>query len=104
MTTFVQVAVNVPLSGPGVFDYHLPEEMEGKVLPGCLVIVPFGRQTVQGLVLQLAAESAVPETRPVQVLVDPQPALTAAQMELARWMAGETLSPLAACIDAMLPP
>ncbi len=104
MTTFVQVAVNVPLSGPGVFDYHVPDELLGQVMPGCLVIVPFGRQTVQGLVLRLAAESAVPETRPVQALVDPQPALTAAQMELARWMAEETLSPLAACIDAMLPP
>ncbi len=104
MTTFVQVAVNVPISGAGVFDYHLPPELEARVQPGCLVIVPFGKQTVQGLVLRLAAESAVPETRPVQALVDDQPALTAAQMQLAAWMAEETLSPLAACIDAMLPP
>lgn len=104
MTAFVQVAVNVPLSGPGVFDYHLPEALEGQVKPGCLVIVPFGRQIVQGLVLRQMAESAVLETRPVQSLVDEQPALTAAQMELARWMADATLSPLAACIDGMLPP
>jgi len=104
LTTFVQVAVNVPISGAGVFDYHLPPELEARVQPGCLVIVPFGKQTVQGLVLRLAAESAVPETRPVQALVDDQPALTAAQMQLAAWMAEETLSPLAACIDAMLPP
>lgn len=104
MTTFVQVAVNVPISGAGVFDYHLPPELEARVQPGCLVIVPFGKQTVQGLVLRLAAESAIPETRPVQALVEDQPALTAAQMQLAAWMAEETLSPLAACIDAMLPP
>ncbi len=104
MTTFVQVAVNVPLSGPGIFDYHLPAALEGQVKPGCLVIVPFGRQTIQGLVLRLASESAVMETRPVQALVDAQPALTAAQMKLAQWMADETLSPLAACIDVMLPP
>jgi len=104
LTTFVQVAVNVPISGAGVFDYHLPPELEARVQPGCLVIVPFGKQTVQGLVLRLAAESAIPETRPVQALVEDQPALTAAQMQLAAWMAEETLSPLAACIDAMLPP
>lgn len=104
MTTFVQVAVNVPLSGPGIFDYHLPEELEGRVKPGCLVIVPFGKQTVQGLVLRLAVESAVPETRPVQALVDDQPALTVDQMKLAQWLADETLAPLAACIDIMLPP
>lgn len=104
MTTFVQVAVNVPLSGAGVFDYHLPPELEGQVQPGCLVIVPFGRQTVQGLALRLSAESAVPETRAVLALVDALPALTAAQIALAHWMAEETLSPLAVCIDAMLPP
>ncbi|GAP14022.1 replication restart DNA helicase PriA [Longilinea arvoryzae] len=104
MTTFVQVAVNVPLSGSGIYDYHLPEELEGRVKPGCLVIVPFGKRTVQGLALRLTGESAVPETRPVQTLVDDQPALTAEQMKLAQWMADETLSPLAACIELMLPP
>jgi primosomal protein N' (replication factor Y) (superfamily II helicase) len=100
---FVQVAVNIPTIS-GVFDYHLPAELAGKVQPGCLVVVPFGRQVVQGVVLRLVAEAQVQMTRPVEALLDPLPVLTPDQLKLAHQMAQETLAPLAACIDVMLPP
>ncbi len=103
MPSFVQVAVNVP-SVVGVFDYHLPAELEGKIGMGHLVRVPFGNQTVQGVVLHLIEQPSIPETKAVIDLVDPSPVLTAAQIALAQWMAEETLYPLAACIDLMLPP
>ena len=100
---FAQIAVNVPTVS-GVFDYHLPPELAGKVLPGCLVVVPFGRQMVQGVVVRLVTEAQVQQTRPVEALLDPLPVLTAAQLELADLLATQTLSPLAACLDVMLPP
>lgn len=103
MTLYVEVAVNIPRI-TGVFHYHLPEELEGRVVPGCLVTVPFGAQTVQGVVLAFVPEPEVPTTRPVGDLLDSQPALTPAQMALARWMSNENLAPLALCMDAMLPP
>ena len=53
MTTFVEVAVNVPQVS-GTFHYHLPPELEGLVLPGHLVEIPFGRQKVQGVVFRLS--------------------------------------------------
>ena len=102
MTSFAQIAVNVP-SLTGLFDYTLPTELEGKVGPGHLVTVPFGKQTVQGVVFRLIAEPSVPETKTILDLLDPQPVLTAAQIALAQWLAEETLSPLAACIGLMLP-
>ncbi len=99
---FARVAVNIP--GPtGEFDYHLPSELEGQIGAGHLVTVPFGKQTVQGVVLDLVPVPAIAETKPVLSLLDPLPALTAAQIALARWMAGYYLSPLAAMIDLMLP-
>jgi primosomal protein N' (replication factor Y) len=103
MPTYLEIVVNVP-QVMGVFHYHLPPALEGQVWPGHLVEAPFGRQTVQGVVLRYVPVPAVPETRPVLGLIDPQPALTAAQISLAEQMAHETLSPLAACIDLMLPP
>jgi primosomal protein N' (replication factor Y) len=103
MPTYLEIAVNVPQVA-GVFHYHLPPALEGQVWPGHLVEAPFGRQTVQGVVLRYVAVPAVPETRPVLGLVDPQPALTAMQISLAEELAYQTLSPLAACIDLMLPP
>ncbi len=99
---YVRIAVTVP-SVSGMFDYALPPTLEAKISAGHLVTVPFGKQTVQGVVIRLLVEPSVPETKTVIDLLDPLPALTAAQIALAHWLAGETLSPLAACIGLMLP-
>ncbi len=103
MTIFAEVAVNVPQVS-GTFHYHLPPELEGAVQPGHLVEVPFGRQQVQGVVFRLVGQAEVPETKPVLSLLDPQAVLTSLQIRLAAEMAEATLAPLAACIDAMIPP
>lgn len=100
--TFVRVAVNVP-GVAGEFDYHLPAILEGGIVVGQLVSVPFGAQMVQGIVLQTLEQPSVTQTRPVFELIDPEPVVTAAQIELARQLAATTLNPLAAILDIMLP-
>jgi primosomal protein N' (replication factor Y) (superfamily II helicase) len=102
-TLYAEVAVNIPHIS-GLFHYHLPPELEGQVKPGCLVVVPFGNREVQGIVLRLLDRPEVRETRPLLALLDELPVVTPAQLELAHWMANETLSPLAACFTPMLPP
>ena len=101
-TTYVQVAVNIPQVS-GVFDYHLPIELQGVVVPGCLVEVPFGPRAAQGVVIREVETPQVAETRAVSALVDPEPVLTPAQMRLGEWLSERTLSPLAACLHCMLP-
>ena len=103
MTTYLEIAVNVPQVS-GVFHYHLPAELEGQVKPGQLVEVPFGRVRVQGVVLGSVDEPAVAETRPVLSVIDRQAVLTPAQISLAQHLAASYLAPLAAFIDIMLPP
>ena len=103
MTTYVEVAVNVPQVS-GTFHYHLPPELEGVVQPGHLVEIPFGRQQVQGVVFRFVEQPEVSETKPVISLLDPQAVLTPVQIQLAGELAESTLAPLAACIDAMIPP
>ena len=103
MPTYLEIAVNVPRV-TGVYHYHLPEQLEGKVWPGHLVEAPFGRQTVQGVTLRYIPHPETPDTRPVLGLIDPLPVLTPQQIQLAEELARETLSPLTACIDLMLPP
>jgi len=51
MPAYVEIAVNVSHVS-GVFHYHLPPELEGRVGAGHLVEAPFGRQQVQGVVLR----------------------------------------------------
>src|SRR5512146_1306162 len=103
MPEYVEVAINLPAIG-GMYHYHLPAELHGKVLPGSLVVVPFGKQSVQGVVWRLVERPEVPETKPVTSLLDPEPVLRPAQLELAEWLAHETLAPLSTCFDLMLPP
>ena len=99
---YVAVAVNIP-SVSGVFHYHLPPELEEYVRVGHLVIVPFGRQTVQGVVVHFVDQPEVSETRPVLDVVDPAAVLTVQQIALAERLAHDCLAPLAACISLMLP-
>ena len=103
MSTYLEVAVNVPQVA-GVFHYHLPAELEGKIQAGHLVEVPFGNQQVQGIVLRFVERPSVAETRPVSGLVDAEVVLTPVQLQLAEHLSHSTLSPLAACIGLMLPP
>jgi len=100
---FVRVAVNLPAVS-GEYDYHLPDALAGVVGVGCLVTVPFGKQVAQGIVLEFVEQPAVAQTKAVLDLLDAAPVLTAAQIEFARQLARETLNPLAAVVDLMIPP
>jgi primosomal protein N' (replication factor Y) len=103
MPTYVRVAVNIP-AVTGEYDYHLPPELEGQVLPGCLVSVPFGQQLAQGIVTADIPTPEVAATKAVRALLDPLPAVTPTQMALAHWMSVEWMAPLSACLGVMLPP
>ena len=103
MSSFLQLAVNVP-SVTGVFDYSMPDHLAGRVGIGQLVIAPFGKQTVQGVVLRFLEQASVAHTREIIELVDPDPVLTSSQIAFAESLAESTLSPLASIIGLLLPP
>jgi primosomal protein N' (replication factor Y) len=100
---YARIAVNIPQIS-GVFDYHVPEEWAGRITAGSLVVVPFGRQTAQGVVLEMRPNAEVQATKSLLALLDAQPVLSSRQIELCRWMAEATFTPLPACIDLFLPP
>jgi len=85
------------------FHYHLPPELLGSVQPGHLVWVPFGKQTLQGVVVGLADAAPVP-TKPIKRLARPQPVLTPAQIELSFWIADYYVAPLSEAVKLFLPP
>ena len=102
MTTFLEIAVLAP-STKSVFHYRLPDDWS-RLETGCLVVVPFGSQKVQGVVLGEVARPEVAETRLVEEVLDPLPVLTPHQLRLARWMSGYYRASLDACLSTMLPP
>lgn len=102
MAAFVQVVVNIPVVS-GVFDYLVPESLAGRVGVGYLVIVPFGGQTVQGVVVRFLDSPSVPDVKAILEVVDDEPVLTSPQLALAAELADSTLQPLASLVGLFLP-
>lgn len=100
---FARIAINLPAI-QSAFDYAIPDQLTGHVRQGSLVTVPFGSRSVQGIVLTLLSQPAVPETRPIQSVLDQEPVINQSQMQLALWLETQTLAPLIECLALMLPP
>ncbi len=99
---YARLAVNVS-HVQGIFDYHLPEETQGDFKLGQLVEVPFGRQSVQGVIIDFPESPAVTQTKAIHKILDPTPVVTPGQIELAQYISRETLSPLGVTLQAMVP-
>ena len=99
---FARVAVNVSAISD-LFDYSIPAELAPQIQAGCLVTVPFGNQTVQGIIIELLDSPSVANPKPILDLLDPAPVLTPPQLGLAIRLAESTLNPLASIINLMLP-
>lgn len=77
--------------GIRLFDYTIPNEIASHIQAGSLVIIPFGQQIVQGIVIALVDSPAVENPRPLIDLLDPAPVLTPPQIALAILLAETTL-------------
>jgi primosomal protein N' (replication factor Y) len=102
ISSYARIAVNVP-HVEGVFDYQLPDGEEDVFQLGQLVEVPFGRQQVQGVIIEFPELPAVLETKAVHKLLDPDPVLTRNQIQLGQSIAEAALSPLGITLLAMVP-
>jgi primosomal protein N' (replication factor Y) len=100
---FAEVVVNVP-SLTSTYSYSIPDDLRGRLTAGHLVTVPFGERRAQGLVVGLSETAPVAEVKAIEGLVDPEPVLTRAQLDLAYWIAHTYLAPLIECLTLMLPP
>jgi primosomal protein N' (replication factor Y) len=99
---YAEVAVNAALPHRRAFSYSVPEGMRLEV--GQAVYVPFGRRTLQGIVLELPEVPSYPETRDILAPLTEGPILSPAQVALGRWISEEYLAPLFLSLALMLPP
>ncbi|MFZ5915798.1 MAG: replication restart helicase PriA [Chloroflexota bacterium] len=86
------------------FHYRVPPALLDRLLPGHLVIVPFGAVQAYGIVVARSQAAPALPLREIVALALPRPVVTAHQIALARWMADEYLTTLSHCLFAMLPP
>ncbi|MBU5617630.1 primosomal protein N' [Psychrobacter sp. TAE2020] len=105
----LQVALPVPLYR--VFDYSSADSnrTQGRALPaiGSRVEVPFGRQTLIGVVINYIAkdQSSVPthKLKPITRCLDDEPILNERMLALASWLARYYHYPLGDTLSVMLP-
>jgi primosomal protein N' (replication factor Y) len=97
----IRVAINAPLSR--LFDY-LPAD-DGEPLPGCRVLVPFGRQKQIGLVMELASHSDLPASKLKKAIaiLDDSPLLDEADRWLINFTSDYYHHPVGEVVAAALP-
>jgi primosomal protein N' (replication factor Y) (superfamily II helicase) len=89
----------------GPFDYRLPQELrEGGVEVGSMLVVPFGRRQVLGVVVGLSDSSEVAPEKLLQPLRALELGVPADLVALAGWIAEEYCSTTARALSLVLPP
>ncbi len=89
----------------GPFDYRLPEELRGGAVGvGSMLVVPFGRREVLGVVVGLAEESEVAKEKLLAPLRALELGVPAEMVALAEWVAAEYCSTPARALSLVLPP
>lgn len=103
MSNFVDVILPLPL--PGTFTYSIPEELKGKIIPGCRVVVPFGKKiTYTALVSSLHNNpNNNYEIRPIRELLDEAPIVLNEQIKLWDWIARYYMCSLGEIYKAAIP-
>jgi primosomal protein N' len=102
---FAEVAVNSTFPHRQTFSYGVPRGLD--VRAGHAVYVPFGRQTLQGIVLDVHGTPAFSEPekiRPIRSVIGDAPLLDDERLAVAKWMAGYYVAPIFDCVALFLPP
>jgi primosomal protein N' (replication factor Y) (superfamily II helicase) len=87
----------------GPFDYRIPRGMEG-VRVGSLLVVPFGRRRIQGLVVDVVPTSDLPDERLVEPLECLEAGVPPELVDLGLWVAERYCSTPARGLALVLPP
>lgn len=102
MTRFVRVAIPSPLAR--FFDYVLADG-HGVPVPGARVVVPFGRQSVVAVVVELLEETDVPldKLKAVTAVLDDTALLPPELMKLLTWAATYYVHPPGEVLSTAIP-
>jgi primosomal protein N' (replication factor Y) (superfamily II helicase) len=87
----------------GPFDYRIPSRMEG-VGVGTMLVVPFGRQRMLGVVVDVASESEIPPERLVEPVSALESGVPPELVRLGLWVAEDYCSTPARGLALVLPP
>ncbi|MDD2377301.1 MAG: primosomal protein N' [Bacilli bacterium] len=86
------------------FTYLVPESLISKVKVGIRVLVPFGKQQLEGFVLKIVDNTSFEyELKEIIDVIDNEPVINEEMMELGKYISKKTLSNLISAYQTMLP-
>lgn len=86
-----------------IFDYIVPGDLMNDIKVGIRVLVPFGRMTLEGFVMEIKESSELDDLKEVIDIVDKDVVLNDELLELGRIIRDKTLATLMSCYQTMLP-
>ena len=102
----VKVAVSAaPYSIDKPYSYLVPDALVAAAVPGVRVMVPFGRgnKESEGLSLARVQEPKLPGSKAIRQILDPEPVLDKAGIDLALWMRGRYFCTVFEAVKTILP-
>ncbi len=85
-----------------VFDYSVPSNLEKEIKLGIRVLVPFGRQKLEGFIVRIKDKTEI-DTKSIISIIDHEHILNNELLTLGKIMQEKTLSTLISCYQIMLP-
>ncbi|MBL7473165.1 replication restart helicase PriA [Robertkochia sediminum] len=104
MSWFTDVILPIPIAH--TFTYELTDEQASRLVPGCRVAVPFGKNKIYtGLVYTLHHERPSRyEAKPIDQILDAIPVVTAQQLSHWEWISSYYMCTLGEVFRAAIPP
>ena len=102
----VKVAVSAaPYSIDKPYSYLVPESLAAAAVPGVRVMGPFGRgnKESEGLILARVQEPKLPGSKAIRQVLDSEPVLDKAGIDLALWMRGRYFCTVFEAVKTILP-
>jgi len=92
----------IPVAVDALFTYAVPEDLCTQVRKGMRAVVPFGRRTVIGFVVELKNTTTVRAPKAVVELLDAEPVISEELLDLTRWMASYYVAPWGEVLKTVL--
>ena len=102
---FCKVVFDVPLDRD--FDYAVPTELEGRVIPGVRITAPFGRMLTTGLVTEVSPTTSLAKNiliKEIATVLDDKPVFGSDLFSLAAFMKQTWGGPIGQILFALVPP
>ncbi|MBR0302276.1 MAG: DEAD/DEAH box helicase family protein, partial [Clostridia bacterium] len=97
--------LDVPFFADKIYDYYIPIELDGSIMEGSLVTVPFGmsNKRMRAVTLEVTDSSGYDDLKPVISVSGAEPLLDGEQMKMCQFLKNRTLCTFGDAVRSVVP-